>query len=185
MNDRYLKTNQINHWLEVIFSHRFGHAWSLSGCEKGLELRLQGADGSILFDSECEGFTNPVVSILPARLGTENEGWEAVFSKSLPAPGGAQIPAPLIEKLNGNHVIHYDIPGLVYWMLARVEEIGREDLDAHGRFPATSSHAYKYGYLERPIIDEWLHVLGQVIQRQWPSLKFKNHSFEIKKSLMM
>ena len=103
------------------------------------------------------------------------------FRQSSSRAGGRRY-LPTYRKLNGNHVIHYDIPGLVYWMLARVEEIGREDLDAHGRFPATSSHAYKYGYLERPIIDEWLHVLGQVIQRQWPSLKFKNHSFEIKVS---
>ena len=60
-----------------------------------------------------------------------------------------------------------------YWMLARVEEIGRKDLDEHQRFPAFSSHAYKHGYLERPIVDEWMHILGQVIKRQWPQQKIK------------
>jgi hypothetical protein len=52
----------------------------------------------------------------------------------------------------------------------RVEEIGRTDLDNHERFPATSSHAFKHGYLDRPVVDEWLHLLGQVIQRQWPGV---------------
>jgi hypothetical protein len=58
-------------------------------------------------------------------------------------------------------------------MLARVEEIGRMDLDNHGRFPATASHAFQHGYLDRPVVDEWLHLLGQVIKRQWPGLHWK------------
>ena len=75
------------------------------------------------------------------------------------------------------NVIHYDILGLTYWMLNRLEEFDCSSLDSHGRFPATSSHAYKYGYLERPIIDEWMHILGQVIQRQWPKINLKVHNF--------
>jgi hypothetical protein len=67
-------------------------------------------------------------------------------------------------------------------MLNRVEEIGRIDLDAHGRFPAKSSHAFRYGYLERPIVDEWLHILGQVIQRNWPGIELKQHAFSMKVS---
>jgi hypothetical protein len=67
-------------------------------------------------------------------------------------------------------------------MLSRLEEVGRTDLDSHGRFPATSSHAYKHGYLERPIVDEWLYVLGQVIQRTWPGIALKQHRFSIKVS---
>jgi hypothetical protein len=67
-------------------------------------------------------------------------------------------------------------------MLTRQEELGRTDLDNHGRFPATSSHAYKYGYLERPIVDEWLHILGQVIELTWPGISLKQHQFSMKVS---
>src|SRR5690554_6279374 len=67
-------------------------------------------------------------------------------------------------------------------MLNRVEEIGRTDLDNHGRFPAIHSHAYKHGYLERPVVDEWLHLLGQVIQKQWPQVELKQHEFSMKVS---
>ena len=89
------------------------------------------------------------------------------------------LPNPLIEAHCDDQIIHYDIPGLTYWMLARVEEIGRTDLDEHERFPASSSHALKHGYLDRPVVDEWLHLLGQVIQRQWPGLELKQHEFQI------
>ncbi len=67
-------------------------------------------------------------------------------------------------------------------MLTRLEEVRRTDLDSHQRFPATSSHAYRHGYLERPIVDEWLNVLGQVIQRVWSSIELKQHEFSIKVS---
>lgn len=53
---------------------------------------------------------------------------------------------------------------------------------AHGRFPATASHAFRHGYLERPVVDEWLHILGQVIQRTWPGIALKRHAFSIKVS---
>ncbi len=170
-------------WIESVLSERFGHMWRLARYEEGIELRLRGANGSILFDTECSAFAVIGTSELPySSWDAENEGLEAVLGKALPAPGVSQMPSPLMEKRNGDHVIHYDIIGLIYWMFARIEEIGRKDLDAHDRFPATSSHAYKHGYLERPIIDEWFHVLGQVIQRQWPSIVLKNHSFDVKVS---
>ena len=53
-----------------------------------------------------------------------------------------------------------------------------EDLDEHQRFPAFSSHAYKHGYLERPIVDEWMHILGQVIKRQWPKVPLCKHEYQ-------
>jgi hypothetical protein len=55
-------------------------------------------------------------------------------------------------------------------------------LDNHQRFPATSSHAYQNGYLERPIVDEWLMILGQVIERVWPGIELKQREFSIKVS---
>ena len=102
-----------------------------------------------------------------------------MLGKPLPAPGVHNLPSPLIELRGEVHVIHYDILGLTYWMLARVEEVGRADLDNHERFPAASSHASKHGYLDRPIVDEWLYFLGQLIQRQWPGVELKRHRFSI------
>ncbi|NUN07379.1 MAG: hypothetical protein HUU57_16670, partial [Bdellovibrio sp.] len=56
------------------------------------------------------------------------------------------------------------------------------DLDSHGRFSAKSSHAYKNGYLERPIVDEWLDILRQIICKNWPMLIVVEHQFSIKVS---
>jgi len=178
----YSITDSAISWLEVILSERFGQAWQLARTAEGMRLKLAGAEGAILFDTLCESFTQAHSDQPFTRWDAECEGWVSVLGGLLPAPGVAELPFPLIEPCGATQVIHYDILGLTYWMLARVEEIGRTDLDTHGRFPATASHAFKHGYLDRPVVDEWLHLLGQVIERHWPGVALKRHEFSIKVS---
>ena len=66
-------------------------------------------------------------------------------------------------------------------MLARCEEVDPPQvlLDNHQRFPATASHAFRHGYLERPIVDEWLGILRQVIARLWPRLPLVQSQFQV------
>ena len=160
-------------WLELIFSERFDYRWRLARAEEGLRLELIGAEGAIVFDTHCNDFTASNRDLKHTNWDASCEGWNSVLGGPLPAPGFSELLSPLIEQQAGSTFIHYDIIGLVYWMLARVEEIGRDDLDIHGRFPVTSSHAYKNGYLDRPVVDEWFHILGQVIKRQWPPIELK------------
>jgi hypothetical protein len=98
------------------------------------------------------------------------EGWMAPLQRPLPAPGCDGAAVALVRQADDGHIIGYDIPGMAYWVLSAQEEVGRVDLDNHGRFPATASHAHQHGYLERPVVDEWLSVLGQVMERQWPGI---------------
>jgi hypothetical protein len=172
---QYPITDPALRWLEVILTERFGNGWHLSRTPEGLRLQLAGAEGAIVFDTLATGFTQAHSEQPSAWWDASGEGWYSVLGGVLPAPGVAELPAPLIETRADERIIHYDIPGLTYWMLARIEEIGRRDLDNHERFPAVSSHAYNHSYLDRPVVDEWLHVLGQVIQRQWPGLQLKRH----------
>lgn len=169
-------------WLELILTERFGHAWQLKSIGNSLDLSLEGADGAIIFDTLQVGFTKSHSNQSFTSWDAKCEGWHSVLDEVLPAPGVTELPTPLIESCADGYVIHYDILGLTYWMLTRLEEIGRTDLDSHERFPASSSHAYKHGYLDRPVVDEWLYVLGQVIERQWPNIELKQHEFEIRVS---
>lgn len=169
-------------WLQVIIFERFGIVFDLVAQGETLFLTLNDSDGLISFDCLQPDFYFPSSTMPCTWWDAEAQGWDAVLSSPLPAPGAKELPTPLIEITDGKAVIHYDILGLTYWMLSRQEEVGRTDLDEHGRFPATSSHAFKHGYLERPIVDEWLNILGQVIQRVWPRLELKTHRFNIKVS---
>ena len=44
---------------------------------------------------------------------------------------------------------------------------------------ATASHAFQHGYLERPIVDEWIGILRQVISRLWPRLLLVQSQFQV------
>lgn len=179
---KYPLTDSALRWLEDIFAERFGHSWHLTFEKRGLCLKLLGTESVIVFDTHNDKFTQANSNQPCSWWDAEKEGWQSVLGGAIPAPCKDFLPSPLIETLENFQVIHYDIPGLTYWMLARVEEIGRKDLDQHQRFPASSSHAYQHDYLDRPLVDEWLCILRQVIQRQWPTLKFKRHEFKMRVS---
>lgn len=58
----------------------------------------------------------------------------------------------------------FDLFGAVFFLLSRYEEyLPDAKYDKLGRYDPTSSWAAKKGYLERPLIDEWLHRLEKVL----------------------
>jgi len=170
-------------WLEAILQERFGHAFSLQPQADGtLALILPVSDRCITLAMDHATFTRMDSNLPCTQWDASVEGWHMALHPILPAPGADSLPTPLITPTSQGLHIGYDIIGLTYWMLSRQEEVGRTDLDEHGRFPAVSSHAFKHGYLERPIVDEWLHILGQAIHLVWPGLTLKQHRFEMKVS---
>jgi hypothetical protein len=63
-----------------------------------------------------------------------------------------------------------DIFGGIFFLLARYEEYLEFEPDDHGRFPATESLAYKAGFLERPIVDEYVEILWACMKTLWAEL---------------
>lgn len=176
-----MMTKNALNWLEIILFERFGIEITLKELNSTVELALLPCEGKIIFDNLNPEFYKEGGVISYEDWNPEVEGWCSIMGDIIPMPGGIKT-EELIVKGNRDYFIHYDILGLIYWMFTRLEEVGRSDLDEHGRFPATSSHAYKHGYLERPIVDEWLHILGQVIQKLWPEVKLKKHQFRMRVS---
>ncbi len=170
-------TDNALRWLEIILAERFGHSFVLKEQAKVVSLEFPGHPGKIEFDHLQSIFHQSRSDFPCYQWEASAEGFSAPIEDILPAPSEFELPSRLIELKKNSAIIHYDILGLTYWMLTRLEEVGRADLDIHQRFPATSSHAYQHGYLERPIVDEWLIILGQVIQRVWPMLELRDHKF--------
>ena len=171
-------------WLQTILQERFGHAFVLHLHADGrrIALHLPGDARCITLALDGATFTRADSDLPCTPWNACAEGWPTALPGDLPAPGAVQLPAPLIASTENGWYIGYDILGLTYWMLTRQEEVGRTDLDSHGRFSAVHSHAYRHDYLERPIVDEWLHVLGQVMVRTWPGITLTQHQLSIKVS---
>lgn len=66
-----------------------------------------------------------------------------------------------------------DIFGSSFFMLTRYEEIIQTTRDEHSRFSATSSIAFKFDFLNRPIIDEYLELLKAILIKLYPNIKIK------------
>lgn len=179
---RLLKKNCL-HWLESLLKERFQPELRLHTQADGqLQLVLPTQTAVIKLPPLSNCFFQAQNNLPCTHWDSTTEGWPTLLNQPLPAPGVDKLPSPLISKADSHYSIAYDILGLTYWMLTRQEEIGSTNLDQHGRFPATASHAYKHHYLERPIVDEWLAILRQVIQRTWPELKLKQPQFSLKVS---
>lgn len=70
-----------------------------------------------------------------------------------------------------------DVLGSAFFMLTRYEEYVKQDRDQHDRFPAKASLAYQEGFLDRPIINEYIEILWWCMKRLWPRLERKKRSF--------
>jgi hypothetical protein len=80
---------------------------------------------------------------------------------------------------NGNYTMSFDLPGMLYWLFLRVEERSIVERDSHNRISARSSHAFRFGYLVRPIADEWMRAFAQLCKRLWPDLEYRGPGYQL------
>lgn len=78
-----------------------------------------------------------------------------------------------------NQIEELDIFAASFFMLTRWEEYVNSNRDSHNRFPATESLAYKQGFLERPIVDEYVEKLKQLLLEIDASLIFKTRKKQL------
>jgi hypothetical protein len=182
MNNNKIDSYKLNNkivWLQELLTERFGNEWKINKNEIGYSLFLKNSSGSINFTKEYKCFSEIGLEVPYSEWNVKESELINVNSKKIPAPGAKTLNSPLIEYVEGKTLVHYDIFGLTYWMLTRMEEIDAKNFDIHNRFSAKFSHAYKYKYLERPVVDEWMEILSKLILLQWPNIILKDKKFTI------
>jgi hypothetical protein len=75
-----------------------------------------------------------------------------------------------IQKSEGQIATNIDIVASSFFMLSRYEEVVIKVKDQHGRFPVTASLAHKEGFLDRPIVNEYIWLLWDWISSLKPEL---------------
>ncbi len=83
---------------------------------------------------------------------------------------------------NEKVVFNADIIATAFFMLSRWEETVIPDRDEHDRFPATASVAYKQGFLDSPIVDEYALVLREWLKVLLPGWEPEQRTFSVKLS---
>ena len=167
-------------WLKQIFIERFGIMFIFEIVDDMIIMRVDGSEKRIKFCNFEEAFHKfGVTNLNCAEWSVHESGLSGAVEPILKAPSSYKMSEQVIQFDQDGATIYYDILGLTYWMLNRLEEIERHDLDNHERFSAKSSHAWKYNYLDRPIVDEWLDILKQIIHQIWPNVVTQKHQFQL------
>jgi hypothetical protein len=95
-----------------------------------------------------------------------------IFSERLPVLyGSSGDGGAWVERRPEGLSVGIDILGACFFMLSRYEEIVDPSRDAHDRFPAQASIAFREGFLDRPIVDEYANLLWGALVSLWPQLR--------------
>jgi hypothetical protein len=77
-----------------------------------------------------------------------------------------------------NKIEGLDIFAASFFMLTRWEEYVNKNRDSHNRFPATESLAYKQGFLDRPIVNEYVETLKGMLLKVDERIVFKKKDYQ-------
>lgn len=75
-------------------------------------------------------------------------------------------------------VLGFDVFAASFYFLSRYEEYVSAERDEHLRFEAKQSLAFKNGFLQRPLIDEWAYEISEIIKKYFPDFEIKKREFK-------
>jgi hypothetical protein len=97
------------------------------------------------------------------------------------SPAGAANGGPLFRPESADTIVcRADLLTSVVLTLSRYEETLAVPRDEHGRFAAASSIAWRDGFLDRPIVDEWGLAFAEAIRFLLPAWQPKKPVFRVK-----
>lgn len=173
--------NARDYALEIILGEFLGLKWHHETADvDSIRIRLAGQPGEILMPdvffghSETQWLTENTLPSQPlAHWDTRDLSLDILsVNPVVPVIYGQALPSACVQ--NNRIDLPIDIFGSAFFMLTRYEESVLPDRDNHDRFLAKASLAFKEGFLDRPIIDEYVEILWTAMQRLWPQLKRKS-----------
>ena len=146
-----------------------------------LGMRLVGAPLPVFTEADALPAGVPV-------LNYSNHLWPAVSSQYQICPHGLLhqdgiVPQQVtVQQENGMPSFFpvaggdhgFDILSAAFFLLSRYEEYFSDyQKDEYGRYSHTNSVAYCYGFLKRPVVDEWIEDLKARLASRFPGLQFQ------------
>jgi len=84
---------------------------------------------------------------------------------------------PCFFNAGSKSVIPFDIFSASFYLISRYEEYLPHVKDQFERFTAEQSLAYKYRFLEKPLVDVWAYKLLEKIQEKFPDYQYKTRAY--------
>ena len=76
-----------------------------------------------------------------------------------------------------SHGIPFDIFAAIFYLISRYEEYLPFNPDKYGRFEAGQSLAFKHGFLQEPIVNQWISLLKEELLKKHPALEFSSPAY--------
>lgn len=89
-----------------------------------------------------------------------DEKWQKIFFKN-PYKNIPDFRQP-------TQFLHFDVLAASFYLLSRYEEYLPHKKDEHQRFKAENSLAFQNQFLEIPLVDIWVNLIGEMIKKQYP-----------------
>ena len=84
---------------------------------------------------------------------------------------------PCFFATNINSGLPFDIFAASFYLITRYEEYLPHVKDTHGRFTAEQSLAFKYKFLEKPVIDIWSYKFLSLLKERFPDYTYKTRKY--------
>jgi len=85
---------------------------------------------------------------------------------------------PVFFQVAADSDLPFDIFAASFFLVSRYEEYLEFQPDEHGRFMASSSLAFKNGFLDIPVVDFWAKEFSKVLLKKYPSIAFKRNEYK-------
>lgn len=81
------------------------------------------------------------------------------------------------KKTDGQIDLNFDLFGSIFFLISRYEEVACDSLDQYERFPVSESMLYRDKLYLRPIVNEYISVLVEILKTQNFDAQLKQHRY--------
>ncbi len=85
---------------------------------------------------------------------------------------------PLFFQTDSGSDFPFDIFAASFYLVSRYEEYLDFEADEYGRYKASSSLAFRNGFLGKPVVDLWAMELARALLKKFQSLTFRRNEFK-------
>lgn len=134
------------------------------------DIYLNNNDAEPFINYSCHNIKGSFM-ITPSGLLFEKE-----IIQNDPGKTGHWDGCPVFYETSGGD-IPFDIFAASFFLVTRYEEYLPFIPDSHGRFPSSLSYARKQNFLHLPVVNIWVHKLGEKLKKHFPGLIVKTPDF--------
>src|SRR5436305_488641 len=157
-------TNRIRYIMHYIFEERLGILYTLTNNKDEFKNNIQHL--KIVYANE------------PLKNGLNFYACALLFEENIKAVNlseGVFNDVKILFVHNKNSALPFDVFAAIFYLLSRYEEYLKQPLDIHGNYDYRNSILFKQKILNVPVVEQWIELLKEVLQKNFPSLQFKKH----------